>query len=60
MPLAQPKFSPHPNGEFSLYRKLYATEIKVDYSSPIGGELKISLQTTTAANGGLVVFSKVM
>ena len=32
MPLALPKFSPHRNGEFSLYRKLYATEIKVDYS----------------------------
>ena len=27
-----PKFSPYRNGEFSLYRKLYATEIKVDYS----------------------------
>ena len=33
MPLALPKFSPHRNGEFSLYRKLYATEIKVDYST---------------------------
>ena len=31
-PLALPKFSPYRNGEFSLYRKLYATEIKVDYS----------------------------
>ena len=27
------KFSPHRNGEFSLYRKLYASEIKVDYST---------------------------
>ena len=31
IPLAVPKFSPYQNGEFSLYRKLYATEIKVDY-----------------------------
>ena len=33
-----PKFSPYRNGEFSLYRKLYTSEIKVDYSilkSPI-------------------------
>ena len=27
-PLALSKFSPYRNGEFSLYRKLYATEIK--------------------------------
>ena len=33
MPLALPKFSPHRNGEFLLYRKLYATEIKVDHST---------------------------
>ena len=33
IPLAQPKFSPYRNGEFSLYRKLYATKIKVDYSN---------------------------
>ena len=26
------EISPYRNGEFSLYRKLYATEIKVDYS----------------------------
>ena len=32
-PLALLKFSPYRNGEFSLYRKLYATEIKVDYSN---------------------------
>ena len=30
MPLALPNFSQHRNGEFSLYRKLYATEMKVD------------------------------
>ena len=30
--LALPKFSPYRNGEFSLYRKLYTAEIKVDYS----------------------------
>ena len=36
MPHALPKFSPHRNGEFSLYRKLYATEIKVDYSMHFG------------------------
>ena len=29
--LVLPKFSPYRNEEFSLYRKLYATEIKVDY-----------------------------
>ena len=33
IPLAVPKFSPYRNGEFSLYRKVYATEIKVDYSN---------------------------
>ena len=33
IPLALPKFSPYQNGEFSLYRILYVTEIKVDYSS---------------------------
>ena len=33
IPLALPKFSPYRNGEFSLYRKLYATKIKVDYSN---------------------------
>ena len=33
IPLALPKFSPYRNGEFSLYRKLYVTEIKVDYSN---------------------------
>ena len=33
IPLVLPKFSPYRNGEFSLYRKLYATEIKVDYST---------------------------
>ena len=32
IPLVLPKFSPYRNGEFSLHRKLYATEIKVDYS----------------------------
>ena len=32
IPLALLKFSPYRNGEFSLYRKLCATEIKVDYS----------------------------
>ena len=30
-PLALPKFSPYQNGEFLLYRKLYDTEIIVDY-----------------------------
>ena len=35
IPLALPKFSPYRNGEFLLYRKLYATEIKVDYSTRI-------------------------
>ena len=39
IPLALPKVSPYRNGEFSLYRKLYATEIKVDYSIPV---LKLS------------------
>ena len=33
--LALPKFSPYRNGQFSLYRKLYATEIKVDYSRSV-------------------------
>ena len=32
IPLALPKFSPYRNGEFSLHRKLYTTEIKVGYS----------------------------
>ena len=31
IPLTLPKFSPYRTGVFSLYRKLYATEIKVDY-----------------------------
>ena len=31
-----PKFFPYRNGEFSLCRKLYATEIKVDYSKSHG------------------------
>ena len=31
-PLALPKFSPHRNSKFLLYRKLYDTEIIVDYS----------------------------
>ena len=35
IPLALPKFSPYQNGEFLLHRKLYATEIKVDYSTQI-------------------------
>ena len=33
IPLVLPKFSPYRNGEFSLNRKLYATEIKVDFSN---------------------------
>ena len=38
-PLALPKFSSYRNGEFSLYRKLYATEIKVDYTSWLTDQL---------------------
>ena len=32
-------FSVYRNGEFSLSRKLYATEIKVDYSTRMAGDV---------------------
>ena len=37
------KFSPHRNGEFSLYRKLYTTEIKVDYSTLVSETIILHL-----------------
>ena len=41
IPLTLPKFSLYRNGEFSLYRKLHATEIEVDYSTQ---EVRLSLR----------------